>query len=167
MPASLPPIVYRLIGTVGNSRLVTRLHPLVYRRLGGAGFLGRNFGVLNIILVTTGRQSGRRREAPLYAFEDGDRLVVVGSRNGHSRDPGWVANLRANPEATVLVRRDVRAVRAYEAEGEERQRLWALVVAAYPGYELYQQRTTRRIAVVVLEPAATSVPVRAAGEMEG
>jgi hypothetical protein len=47
----------------------------------------------------------------------------------------------------------VDGVRAREAEGEERQRLWRLMADAYPEYENYQRRTDRQIPVVVLEPA--------------
>ena len=35
----------------------------------------------------------------------------------------------------------------------ERARLWKLAVAAYPPYEDYQTRTTRRIPVFVAEPS--------------
>jgi hypothetical protein len=38
------------------------------------------------------------------------------------------------------------------AEGEERARLWALMVSVYGGYEDYRRRTDREIPVVVLEP---------------
>ncbi len=41
---------------------------------------------------------------------------------------------------------------AREAEGEERDRWWARAVEAWPAYEEYQAKTTRRIPVVVLEP---------------
>ncbi|MCJ7709361.1 MAG: nitroreductase family deazaflavin-dependent oxidoreductase, partial [Chloroflexi bacterium] len=85
---------YRLIGTIGTSRLVTRVHPVAYRLTGGRWFVGRNLGVLNVIVVTVGRHSGRTREIPLYAFEDGDRLVVIGSNMGQDREPAWVGNLR-------------------------------------------------------------------------
>jgi len=34
----------------------------------------------------------------------------------------------------------------------ERARLWALAVAAYPPYEDYQKKTTRRIPVFVASP---------------
>ena len=44
-------------------------------------------------------------------------------------------------------------VRAYEAEGEERERLWRLVSAEFPLYESYRHRTTRTIPLFVLEPA--------------
>ena len=36
-----------------------------------------------------------------------------------------------------------RAVRAREAEGDERERLWAQMVEAYPPYASYQRRTER------------------------
>lgn len=153
MVKRLPDAAYRLIGAVGTSRPVTRLHPHVYRLTGGRGPVGRNFGVQNVIVTMTGRRSGRPRDVPLFAVADGDRLVVIGSNAGGDREPAWVANLRAEPRATLRIGREVRPVRAREAEGDERDRLWALAAAAYPGYELYRTMTERRIPVVVLESA--------------
>jgi deazaflavin-dependent oxidoreductase (nitroreductase family) len=143
---------YRLIGKIGTSRLVSRIHPPVYRLTGGRWLVGRNLGVLNVIVVTTGRRTGRRREIPLYAFEDGARLVVIGSRAGDDREPAWVGNLRAHPDARVLVGREEQAVRARETGGAERDRLWSLAACAYPGYELYATWTHRLIPVIALEP---------------
>jgi deazaflavin-dependent oxidoreductase (nitroreductase family) len=149
------PRTYRLIGAVGTSRVVTRLHPVAYRWFGSVGPIGRSFGVRSVVLTTTGRSSGTPREVPLYALEDGDRFVVIGSNGGKEREPAWVGNLRVAPDATVRVgRRQVIDVRAHEAEGEERRRLWAAAVASFPGYALYQARTARTIPVIVLEPAA-------------
>jgi deazaflavin-dependent oxidoreductase (nitroreductase family) len=143
---------YRLIGIIGTSRLVTRAHPIAYRLTGGRWLVGRNLGVLNVIVVTVGRRSGKTREIPLYAFEDRDRLVVIGSNMGHDREPAWVANLRAHADVHVRVGRELQAVRAREADGEERERLWRLAATGYPGYEDYARWTHRRIPVVVLEP---------------
>ena len=143
---------YRLIGRIGTSRPVSRLHPPLYRLTGGRWLFGHNLGVLNVIVMTTGRKTGRRREIPLYAFEDGTRLVVIGSNAGDDREPAWVGNLRAHPDAGVLVGREERAMRAREAEGAERDRLWSLAVRGYPGYELYAQWTDRHIPVFALEP---------------
>jgi deazaflavin-dependent oxidoreductase (nitroreductase family) len=152
MVKRLPTAMYRLIGIVGTSRPVTKLHPHLYRLTGGRGPFGRNFGVLNIIVSTVGRKTGKPRDVPLYAFEDGDRLVVIGSNAGDDREPAWVGNLRATPDVHVQVGRERRAVRAREAEDEERARLWALAANGYPGYELYRTMTDRHIPVVVLEP---------------
>ena len=43
-------------------------------------------------------------------------------------------------------------MRARVAEGDERERLWQLMVGVYSGYEGYRRRTDREIPVVVLEP---------------
>lgn len=145
--------MYRLIGAVGTSKVITRLHPHVYRLTGGRWFVGSNFGVLNIVVVMTGAKSGKTRQVPLYAFRDGERLVVIGSNAGSDHEPAWVGNLRANPAARVLVGSREHAVRARETEGDERARLWGLAAAGYPGYELYARQTARHIPVIALEPA--------------
>ena len=108
----------------------------------------------SVVLTTTGIRSGSPREVPLYAVEEEGRFVVIGSNGGRERAPAWVGNLRATPDCTVRVgRKTVIPVRAREAEGDERERLWALAVAAFPGYASYHARTSRRIPVIVLEPA--------------
>lgn len=107
-------------------------------------------------LTTTGRRTGQPRDVPLYAFEDSDRLVIVGSLGGAPKDPAWVANLRAHPRATVLRGRKVHEVRAHEVEGPERDRLWRLVCDGFPLYATYQRRTTRLIPLFLLEPTSDS-----------
>ena len=47
-------------------------------------------------------------------------------------------------------------VRAREAEGEERERIYADRVAIAPGFGEYQKQTSRRIPVMVLEPIGKS-----------
>lgn len=108
---------------------------------------------MTITLTTTGRTSGIARPATLYAFEDGDRLVIVGSRGGAAHDPAWVSNLRAEPRATVTIgRAPARQVRAIAVGTEDRDRLWNLVCSTFPLYATYQQRTKRTIPLFVLVP---------------
>lgn len=107
---------------------------------------------MKIELTTIGARTGRPRTITLYAWEDGDRLVIVGSSGGSVRHPSWVHNLRANPRAEVTTGRDTREVAAREATEEpERSRLWDLVVDAFPLYGQYQARTKRLIPLFVLE----------------
>ncbi len=113
---------------------------------------------MKVILTTIGRKSGEPRDVPLYAWEDGDRLIIVGSLGGAPRDPAWAGNLRADPRVTVRAGRTVRALRAREAEPGERDRLWELVVARFPQYETYRRRTKRRIPLFILEPEGSSDP---------
>lgn len=105
-----------------------------------------------INLTTTGGKSGQPRTVPLFAFDDRERLVIVGSRGGSAKDPVWAANLRADPRATVARGDEAWGVRAYEAVGDERERLWQLVSAQFPTYESYRRRTTRTIPLFILEP---------------
>jgi len=106
-------------------------------------------------LTTTGRKTGEARSVPLYAWEDGDCLVIVGSWAGRSRHPAWVGNLRADPVATVRIGKEDRHVRAREVKvpSKERDRLWKLVTEAFRYYETYQRKTERVIPLFVLEPA--------------
>lgn len=106
---------------------------------------------MNVSLTTTGRSSGEPRTVPLYAWEDADRLVIVGSWGGNPNDPAWVRNLRADPRATVKKGREVLDVRASEVGAVERERLWSLVVEAFPLYASYQRKTERVIPLFVLE----------------
>ena len=112
---------------------------------------------MNATLTTTGRTTGKQRSVPLYAFADGDNLVIVGSWAGNPADPAWVANLRADPNATIRVGRKEQKVRAREVPvpSPERDRLWALVSNAFGYYETYQRRTKRVIPLFVLEPQPT------------
>lgn len=110
---------------------------------------------VNVKVTTTGRRSGQPREVTLYAYEDGDRLVIVGSRGGAAEDPAWVGNLRAEPRATVKRGRDIQDVRAGEVDGEERDRLWQLVTREFPLYKAYQRKTKRVIPLFVLEPVTS------------
>jgi F420H(2)-dependent quinone reductase len=109
---------------------------------------------LTVALTTTGKRSGRSRTVTLYGFPDGDRVVVVGSRGGAARHPAWVHNLRAEPRATLKTGKQTHPVRAREAGGAERKRLWKLVTTAFPLYAAYQRGTERTIPLFVLEPAA-------------
>ncbi len=161
MPKRHSVAYYRFIGIVGTNRVLTRLHPIAYRLVGGRWFVGRSFGMRNVVLVETGRRTGQRREIPLFALEDGDRLVVIGSNGGGEREPAWVANLRAHPEVEVRVGTELRPVVAREVDGDERFRLWRLAVEAYRGFAVYQRRTARRIPVIALEPATHPAPADA------
>ena len=108
---------------------------------------------MQITLTTTGARSGQPRPATLYAWEDGHRLVIVGSRGGAARHPAWVHNLRARPHAIVTRGRESSEMVAHEVTAaEERERLWQLVVERFPLYDTYQRRTARRIPLFVLEP---------------
>ena len=131
--------------------LFWKLHPRLYRWSGGR-IGGRLVGLPVLLLWTRGRRSGARRENALTYVASGDAFVVYASVLGEERHPAWYLNLRAQPEAEIQVGARRLAVRARDAEGAERERLWQAVVEAQPDYADYARRTQRRIPVVVLEP---------------
>ncbi|MFI5893850.1 nitroreductase/quinone reductase family protein [Actinoplanes sp. NPDC051513] len=98
----------------------------------------------SLMLTTTGRHSGLPRSNPLQFVRDGDSLVVIASNWGGERDPAWAWNLRANPAAQVTLGGQELPVTARETVGEERQRLWDLIVDQWPGYEAYRTRASHR-----------------------
>jgi deazaflavin-dependent oxidoreductase (nitroreductase family) len=86
---------------------------------------------------------------------DGERYVVIASKAGAPDNPAWYHNLQAHPVALIEVGAEsgteTLEVRAHDAEGEERERIWADRVAIAPGFQEYQEKTSRRIPVVILE----------------
>ena len=136
------PLLRRLMG----------VHTVVYRATGGV--VGHRFpGAPPMLLLDhVGARSRTKRTTPLVYVEDGDDVVLVASKGGHPRHPAWFHNLRANPNATVQIGSERRAVTARVATAAERSRLWPMAVDTYGGYAGYQERTDREIPLVVLEP---------------
>ena len=128
-----------------------RLHAWVYRH---NGRLGRRFAWIPcLVLVTTGRKSGQRRESVLVYAEDGDRCVVVASNGGSDHPPGWLFNVEAQPAVEVQVGTDRYAAAAtvVGVDDPDHARLWKLVNAInHNRYDGYQSKTTRPIPLVVL-----------------
>ena len=112
-------------------------------------------------LTTTGRRSGKARTTPLTFVRDGIDLVVIASNGGADRPPACSLNLQQTPRAVVEIGTDKLVVKARLASEQERERLWVVVTATCAGYARYQERTTRRIPVVLLIPEASRQVVRA------
>ena len=113
------------------------------------------FRIASAIHNAVYRLSGGKiaRTSPLLYTPAGDGYAVIASKGGAPKHPLWYLNLQASPHAEVTVGRETRHVHARDAEGDERERLWRALADAYPGYDRYAQKTSRRIPVVVLEPA--------------
>lgn len=122
-----------------------------FRTNGGKVSAGPFAGRDVLLLTTTGARSGQHRLAPLVYTTEGDRYVIVASKNGAPAHPSWYLNLVANPIVTVEVGREKFQARATVTEDAERDRLYAERVKRYPSFGEYQQRTTRRIPVILLE----------------
>jgi deazaflavin-dependent oxidoreductase (nitroreductase family) len=117
---------------------------------GEDGYVWRR-GTTVLLLYTIGRKSGEQRIQPLIYREIDGKLVIVASKGGAPEPPAWYLNLRDQGEAEVQIKADRFPVRVRDAEGDERERLWDAMNEVWPDYARYQERTDRRIPVVVLE----------------
>jgi len=110
----------------------------------------RDTGLPIIVVTTIGRTTGKVRKFPVMRVEHGGQYAIVASKGGAADNPGWYHNLIANP-GSVTVQDGPKPfdVEVHEAEGDERAQWWERAVEAYPPYAEYQERTDRRIPVLV------------------
>ncbi|MGW8888092.1 nitroreductase/quinone reductase family protein [Streptomyces sp. NPDC055749] len=120
---------------------------------GASGY--REGGMTNLILTRRGRTTRKLYRTGLFFGEDNGRYVLVasGSAVTHTH-PQWYLNLTANPEVHLQIRAERFAAHARTAEGQERERLWALMTGLAPVYRDYEARSRRTIPVVVLDRVA-------------
>ena len=129
------------------------IHRIVLAVTGGRlGWTAMDMPVLE--LTTTGRKSGQPHSVMLTSpLQEGAVFVVVASGGGDVRPPAWFLNLRDDPDVQVRLRGEPRHQRRGRvATTLERERLWPLVIADHNNYAGYQDKTTREIALVLLEP---------------
>src|SRR3954453_4641004 len=140
-------------------------HVAVYRATGGRiGRKGPGPPPMRL-LEPVGARTGKKRTTPLVYMPDGDDYVVVASKGGFPKHPGWLHNLRAAPAVEVQVGAAripvcARAAgggapgaaphpgRRRRAGGEERSRLWRRAVEYNSVWGDYQKRTEREIPLV-------------------
>ena len=131
-----------------NQQIITQ-----FRANGGKNVQG--FGDNVLLLTTAGAKTGTIRVNPLVYSRDGDRYVIIASKAGAPTNPDWYHNLVKNPVTTAEIGTDKITIRATEAKGADRDRLFAAHAATYPGFLDYEQKTTRKIPAFWLEKVAS------------
>jgi len=164
-----------LIRRVGHARwftwlgvhLLTHLDRWLYPRFHGR-LVSAGPPILPLLLLTTtGRRSGRPHATPLLYLPDGDDVVVVGSNWGRAQHPAWSSNLLAQPRATVEINGRQRTVLATLATDAECRRLWPRLLALYPPYQTYADRSGRSERVFVLRPDRGAIAAGGAHPSDG
>jgi len=114
---------------------------------------GGTEAMLNLVLRTVGRKSGREILVPLLYAAWADEYVIVASKGGADEHPSWYLNLMNRPEVEwqVLGKRFRGTWRVVE-EGQERALLWDYLTRYYSAYAGYQERTDRVLPIIVLTP---------------
>ena len=105
-----------------------------------------------IVLTTVGAKTGALRKTALMRVEHDGRYAVVASRGGAPDEPKWAGNMRRNPHVELQDGAVTRDYTARELSGAERAEWWDRAVEAWPDYANYETKTTRLIAVFLLEP---------------
>lgn len=112
-------------------------------------------GMPMLLLHHRGARSGAERISPLAYLMDEGRYVIFASKGGAPTNPAWYHNVKANPDVTIEVGTQTLAVRASEATGAERDRLFHIQATRRPAFGEYQEKTDRVIPVIVLTPAGS------------
>lgn len=124
-----------------------------WERTGGRE--GTRQGELGVVIVVNrGAKSGLLHRTPVMRVEHEGRFLAVGSKGGAPQNPGWVSNLRANPQVELWDGTERADYVAREIDGEERAEWWERAVDVFPPYADYQANTDRLIPLFLLEPAA-------------
>jgi deazaflavin-dependent oxidoreductase (nitroreductase family) len=125
----------------------------LYEGSGGTeGTTLRETGLPCIIVTHTGNKSGSIRKIPLMRVNVDNSYVLVGSYGGRPDNPVWVYNLRANPDVEIRDKTEVFKMRVREVtDDQERGRLWEASAKAFPPYNDYQTKTSRKIPVFIAE----------------
>jgi deazaflavin-dependent oxidoreductase (nitroreductase family) len=125
-----------------------------YERSGGdeANTL-RDTGLPIVVVTMRGNKTGKVRKVALMRVEHDGEYALVASMGGAPKHPVWYYNLKANPdEVTIQDGPEPFEARVRELTGDERDTWWERAVAAYPPYAEYQERTERRIPVLLATP---------------
>ena len=129
-----------------NSKIIAEF------RANGGKVGGPFEGAPLLLLHTVGAKTGQPRVTPVMYQDIGDGVAVFASKAGAPTNPDWYHNLMAHPQVTAEIGASTVELLAREAKGEERERIWTAHKAANPGFAEYEQKTTRQIPVVILEP---------------
>ena len=133
---------------------VLRIHDAVYQKTNG--WIGhRTLGIPSLLLHTVGAKTGTARTASLTYARDGEDYLIVASKGGDPKAPGWYHNLKANPNVEINVgpKRFGVTARPVLPADPDYARLWQIVNKNNANrYEGYQSRTSRPIPVIALTP---------------
>lgn len=126
----------------------------LYERTNGKeGTELRDTGLPVIIVTHRGNKTGSTRKTPLMRVKSEGSYVLVASQGGAPKNPVWVYNLRADSSVEIRDVGDVVKMRTREVTDDaERDKLWKLAVEAFPPYEEYKRRTSRKIPLFIAEP---------------
>ncbi|EGD53532.1 nitroreductase family deazaflavin-dependent oxidoreductase [Gordonia neofelifaecis] len=134
---------------------IVKADKLVQKVSGGRVDFLRIAGLPGITITVPGRRSGVLHSTTMLAAPDGDDWIVAGSYFGGPKTPAWVFNIRAAQSFDVEVHGVARRMSATELSGVDRDAAWAQLLAIWPNFTLYEERTNRVIPLFRLSNTAS------------
>jgi deazaflavin-dependent oxidoreductase (nitroreductase family) len=133
----------RFMARFGNGMQVRR-----FRR----GAVRSQRGMPTLLLTAVGARSGQPRPVILGYLPDGDDAwLIIASLAGASRQPAWLYNLAAKPDATIEFPDGGRVdVTASTVDGPDVAAAWARIDREAPDYGAYRTKTDREISIIRL-----------------
>ena len=113
----------------------------------------RETGIPIIVITMRGHRSGKVRKIALMRVEHEGEYALVASYGGAPSNPGWYANMIADPNVMIQDGPEPHDYVISEASGDERQAWFDRGVAVFPTYAEYQAKTDRVIPVLVARRA--------------
>ena len=104
-----------------------------------------------LLLTTTGHRSGKRWTTPVFYVQDGDTIVVAATNFGLCDHPAWSENLLRNAAGEVQIGDVTRSFVARAASSEEAERAWLRLIAFWPAFKRYKERSGREIRIFALD----------------
>ena len=115
--------------------------------------MGKVRGMPLLLLTVAGRKTGKEHTTPVAYFEDGSRLIVIGSAGGAPAEPQWFRNLRESEQAVVEIKAERVPVTVSIVRADQHPRLWKELIAKAAFFAKYQDKVEREIPMAALTPA--------------
>lgn len=113
----------------------------------------RDTGIPIVIVTMIGARSGKVRKIGLMRVEHEGEYALVASKGGAPENPGWYANVIADPRVMIQDGPEPRDYLVREVTGPERDLWWSRAATVFPPYLQYATKTDRLIPVLVASPA--------------
>jgi len=108
---------------------------------------GTTMNGLPVIIVTNiGWKTKAIRKTPLMRVKTGKQYVLVASNGGAPKNPSWYKNIKNESKVTIQDGTEIYDMEAKEVTDKiEKEKLWHLVIKAFPQYKEYRKTTDREI----------------------
>lgn len=106
-------------------------------------------GIPITIVTMMGAKSGKVRKIGHMRVEHQGEYALIASDGGSQRNPGWYANLMADPNIMIQDGPEPLDFVVREVHGAEREEWWQRAAEVYPLYNEYAGKAGRLIPVLV------------------